>query len=128
VRVLLDTHAFLWFVTDAASLSPSATAAIAAAANTPLLSIASVWEMAIKAGNRKLKLDGSVEAFVARHIPGNAFDLLPIDVGHVARVETLPLLHRDPFDRLLAAQALIEDLPLVSADTMFDAYGVRRIW
>lgn len=126
--LLLDTHTFLWFVWDAPDLSPDALQLIEDPANRKRLSIASCWELAIKAGLGKIKFDLPVGDFLNREILLNHFDLLPVELAHVARVEVLPPHHKDPFDRLLAAQALSEDLRLVSADNIFDLYGVQRNW
>ncbi len=128
MRVLLDTHAFLWWVEDAPALSKRARSAISNPANECLVSLASCWEMAIKLSLGKLRLPGAIERFIPEQLSANAFRQLEISIRHVARVVTLPFHHRDPFDRLLAAQALEESCPIVSADRSFRAYGVRRIW
>jgi PIN domain nuclease of toxin-antitoxin system len=128
VRVLLDTHTLLWWVDDAPVLSSRARAAVADPENECLFSLASLWEMAIKLSLGKLELPSSIESFVARHLLGGGFRSLEIEIGHVARVARLPFHHRDPFDRLLAAQALEEDLAIVSRDPVFKRYGIRRIW
>jgi PIN domain nuclease of toxin-antitoxin system len=128
MRVLLDTHAFLWWVENAPALSKKARTAIADPANECLLSLASCWEMAIKLSLGKLRLPGTIEQFVPEQLSANAFRQLEIDFRHVARVARLPFHHRDPFGRLLAAQALEERCPIVSADPMFRKYGVKRIW
>jgi PIN domain nuclease of toxin-antitoxin system len=128
VRLLLDTHAFLWWVADASELSTRARGVIAATDNECLLSAASCWEMAIKVSIGKLDLDGLVERFVPHHLAVNGFQELPVEVRHASRVARLPFHHRDPFDRLLASQALEEDLAIVSADPIFRRYGVKRIW
>jgi PIN domain nuclease of toxin-antitoxin system len=127
MRLLLDTHTFLWWVNDSSRLSSRALQAIGAA-DGPLFSVASCWEMAIKSGSGKLKLPFSVARFVSEQLAANGFLQLPIELAHAARVAELPLHHRDPFDRLLAAQALEEDLAIVSADSIFKRYGVKRIW
>ena len=126
--LLLDTHALLWWVDDAPQLSPAAREAIGDANRPCFVSLASCWEMAIKCSLGKLRLAVPVGAYVSQHVAENGFRLLPIALEHAARVETLPFHHRDPFDRLLAAQAVCEDLELVSADPAFDAYGVMRRW
>jgi PIN domain nuclease of toxin-antitoxin system len=128
LTILLDTHAFLWFVGADARLSRKAASAMKDEANGIVLSVASVWEMAIKAGLGKLRLPQAVEAFVPEQMQLNSIGQLAIDVRHAARVEGLPPHHADPFDRLLVAQALTEGLPIISADPAFDAYGVARIW
>jgi PIN domain nuclease of toxin-antitoxin system len=127
VKLLLDTHAFLWFVTGDARLSRAARRALEAADNELILSAASVWEMAIKASLGRLTLPGSVEEYVAEKVE-SGFGVLSVDWTHAAAVERLPPHHGDPFDRLLAAQALAEDLPLVTGDRVFGAYGVKVVW
>jgi PIN domain nuclease of toxin-antitoxin system len=126
-RVLLDTHAFIWWFEESPLLSPAARQAITDAAEG-FLSLASCWEMAIKVGNGKLKLVKPLERLVPEQLGLNAFSLLPIDLDDVVRVAVLPPHHRDPFDRMLAAQALNDDLAVVSADPVFTKYGVKRIW
>jgi PIN domain nuclease of toxin-antitoxin system len=128
VRVLLDTRTFLWWVEDAPILSKEARAAIGNPENERLLSLASCWEMAIKLGLGKLRLPGAIERFIPEQLVANVFRQLPIELRHVARVAVLPFHHRDPFDRLLAAQALEERCVIVSADPIFAKYGVSRIW
>ncbi len=90
--------------------------------------MASLWEMAIKVNIGKLTLTRPLADFLTDRLDGNGFEILPIERMHVLRVETLPLHHRDPFDRLLIAQSLMDVMPLVSADAMFDAYSVSRRW
>lgn len=128
MRLLLDTHALLWWVDDDPQLSREARRLIGDEENDCYVSLASVWEMAIKCGTGKLKLSVSVQRYCQEHLIANDFQLLPIDLGHVTLVETLPPHHRDPFDRLLITQARHEGLTLVSSDTAFDAYGVTRMW
>ena len=126
MRLLLDTHAFLWWVSDDPRLSRRARAA--AASSPCLLSLASCWEMAIKVSLGKLTLPGPVDRFVQQQIEINGFTLLGLTLEHVAGLESLPFHHRDPFDRLLAAQADADDLAVVSADPVFRRYGVKRVW
>jgi PIN domain nuclease of toxin-antitoxin system len=126
MAVLLDTQAFLWWVTDDRRLSRRAARAIAG--TDCLLSVASCWEMSIKASLGKLSLPGTVDRFVQEQLEVNGFSLLAISLEHVGRVAALPFHHRDPFDRLLAAQALADDLSVVSADPVFRRYGVTRVW
>ncbi len=126
MAVLLDTHAFLWWVTDDGRLSKRASRAIAG--SECLLSVASCWEMAIKASLGKLTLPGPVGRFVQEQLEVNGFNLLAVSLEHVGAVAALPFHHRDPFDRLLAAQAVEDDLSLVTADPVFRKYRVKRVW
>ena len=128
MRLLLDTHTFLWWVADAPELSARARTAIARSRNECFVSLASLWELAIKSSLGKLEISGSLARFIPEQLAANRFRELGIEVRHVARVARLPFHHRDPFDRLLAAQALEEELTIVSADPLFRRYGVRRIW
>jgi len=128
MRLLLDTHAFLWWVRDDPKMSTAARKAIQDPQAECLVSLASCWEMAIKQSLGKLKLEAPLEQFVPTHMATNGFLQMDIEFRHVARVADLPLYHRDPFDRLLAAQAMVEDMPLVSSDPAFDDYGVQRLW
>jgi PIN domain nuclease of toxin-antitoxin system len=123
MRLLLDTHAFLWWVRDAHQLS-----AIADPDNECLLSLVSCWEMAIKLSLGKLKLPGAIERFIPEQLTANGFRQLEIGFRHVAHVASLAFHHRDPFDRLLAAQAIEDGLTIISADSVFRKYGVKRIW
>src|SRR5438128_11678927 len=105
MNLLLDTHVFLWFCQDEPALSGSAKTLIEDAANRKLVSLASCWEIAIKAGLGKLKLGEPSGSYLINALSRTGFDLLPISLAHATGVETLPLHHRDPFDRLLVAQA-----------------------
>jgi PIN domain nuclease of toxin-antitoxin system len=126
--LLLDSHALLWFVWDDPKLSGTAKTLIEDADNRKLISVASCWEIAIKAGSGKLDLGESSHSFLPREIARNNFELLPISLSHATTVKRLAMHHRDPFDRLLTAQAMTEGLSLVSADPNFDQYGVARLW
>jgi PIN domain nuclease of toxin-antitoxin system len=126
--MLLDTHAFLWFLWADQNLSPAARDAIESPENHKFVSVASCWEIAIKAGLKKLNLGEPASTFLPRHLAANHFDLLDIRLQHVTFVELLPRHHQDPFDRLLIAQALCEGLPLIGKDASFDKYGVNRLW
>ena len=128
MTLLLDTHAFLWFVWNDPQLSVAAKALIETPGNRKLLSVASCWEIAIKVGNGKLMLDVPAAVFIPRELSNNKFELLEIKLAHATAVETLPPHHKDPFDRLLIAQARNEGFPLVSVDTALDPYGVTRLW
>jgi PIN domain nuclease of toxin-antitoxin system len=126
--LLLDTQAMLWFVWDDPHLSIAARQQIENRENRKLVSVASCWEIAVKVGIRKLDLGESSRTFLPREIARNNFELLPIRLDHATTVETMPSHHRDPFDRLLIAQASVDQLTIVGADAIFDRYGVTRIW
>jgi PIN domain nuclease of toxin-antitoxin system len=128
MRLLLDTHAWLWFVLGDESLSPGARALIEDSANEKLVSPASYWELAIKISIGKYALPQPFGQFVLRAIEGQGFSILPVLPSHAEGVCNLPFHHRDPFDRLLIAQTLTERLSLVSDDVQMDAYGVQRLW
>ncbi|MBW4424300.1 MAG: type II toxin-antitoxin system VapC family toxin [Nostoc desertorum CM1-VF14] len=126
--LLLDTHTFIWYVTDNSRLSNQVLEFINDENNEILLSIASLWEIAIKQNLGKLTFNQPFEIFITQQLNLNDFRLLDIKISHVAVVATLPLHHRDPFDRILIAQALVENIPILSADKIFDAYPTRRLW
>jgi PIN domain nuclease of toxin-antitoxin system len=128
MRLLLDTHAFLWFVLNDPRLSPNARTAIGDPGNDVFLSPASYWEVAIKVSLGKYSLPGLFQDFMERQITVNDFEVLPITVKHASVVAALPFHHRDPFDRLLIAQAMSEQIPVASADPAFDPYPVSRLW
>jgi len=128
LKILLDTHTFLWFITNDSKLSPVAREIVEDADNDRLISIASIWEIAIKSSLGKLRLKEPFFKLIPAQIRINLTELLPIKISHLSVVSKLPFHHRDPFDRLIIAQSLIEDLPIVSIYTQFDDYGVKRIW
>jgi PIN domain nuclease of toxin-antitoxin system len=128
VNLLLDTHALLWFLDDAPLLSQTAKSRIEDPANRKLVSIATCWEIAIKVGLKKLVIGEPTTTFFPRELKANGFDLLEIKLTHATFVETLPSHHKDPFDRMLIAQALVENLAIVGIDSIFDQYGVTRLW
>ncbi|NJO82757.1 MAG: type II toxin-antitoxin system VapC family toxin [Blastochloris sp.] len=128
MKLLLDTHSFIWFVEDNSSLSSHARTLIEEPANDVFLSMASVWEMAIKVSLSKLALSQPFDLFIPNQLLRNAITLLDITVSHTLRVATLPFHHRDPFDRLLIAQSLVEGMPIIGSDSVFDAYGANRLW
>ena len=128
MNLLLDTHIFLWFVFAELQLNAYARGLIEDEANIKFLSMASVWEMAIKHSIGKLPLIQPFDQFLSEQIARNGFHLLPIKLNHLIRVSSLPMHHRDPFDRLINAQSLTENMAVVSADPAFDAYGVMRLW
>ena len=126
--LLLDTHAFLWFNLNDVRLTAVARQVIEDADNQVLISPASYWEIAIKISRGKYTLAAPYEVFWQKGIDDNAFDILPIELRHTSKLVSLPFHHSDPFDRLLVAQALSEQVPMVSGDATIDAYGIRRIW
>lgn len=128
MRVLLDTHTFLWFVLGEAPLSARAKAIIEDPGNEKLLSPASYWEIAIKISLGKYTLSLPYEEFIEKGITENGFVVVPIALPHTAVLTTLPFHHRDPFDRLIIAQAMVEEATIISIDTEFDAYPITRLW
>jgi len=126
---LLDTHTFLWFITANPKLSNSARLLIEDIANKRLLSIASLWEITIKASQGKLKLSIPFTDLVTTQIQDNAISLLPIMSEHLKIMFTLPFYHKDPFDRLLIAQAIAESIPIITKDAIFQQYdNLQVIW
>lgn len=128
MKVLLDTHVFLWAIGEPERLSPRARQAIEDPRNTRLVSAASAWEILIKVQAKRLRLPGNAPAFLRRQISVLAAEVLDIQMEHVLRVYGLPLLHRDPFDRLLIAQSQAERVPLITADPLMARYPVDIIW
>jgi PIN domain nuclease of toxin-antitoxin system len=128
VRALLDTHAFLWWITDDDRLSTTARDAIADGGNEVLFSVVSAWEIATKAALGRLTIEGAIREFLPQQIEANAFQVLPIHLRHALRLVDLPEVHRDPFDRMLVAQALEEDLAVITGDRQVAAYPVRVVW
>jgi PIN domain nuclease of toxin-antitoxin system len=128
VRLLLDTHAWLWFVLGDSSLSKTARELIADAGNEKLLSPASYWETAIKISIGKYELARPYGEFLEHAVEDQGIRLLPVLPAHAVVVSSLPFHHRDPFDRLMVAQALVEGVAMVSDDAALDAYGIRRLW
>jgi PIN domain nuclease of toxin-antitoxin system len=130
VRLLLDTHSMYWYIEDDPQLSGRARTLIQDASNEILVSPASYWEIAIKISIGKWRLNRPYEEFIDIGLNQYGFQVLPILPTHTARLIGLPFPqgHRDPFDRLLVAQVLVEQIPIVSADSPLDAYGVTRLW
>ncbi len=128
MRLLLDTHALLFWVYEPSRLGASARRSLADRENQVFWSVASTWEVAIKVGLGKLTLDGPVSEVIPTELLRNGFSLLPIDHAHVLAVSDLPRHHGDPFDRLLVAQARAEGLDLVTADARIAAYDVAIVW
>ena len=128
MKLLLDTHAFLWFIAGSSNLSDVARENIEALENERYVSVASAWEIAIKMSLGKLKTSAGFEEIIPAQLDLNAMNLLPISPRHLALVASLPFHHRDPFDRLILAQSLVENIPVISVDSSFDSYGIQRIW
>jgi PIN domain nuclease of toxin-antitoxin system len=128
MRALLDTHTFLWWITDDHRLSDRVREIMGNMESELYLSVASGWEMAIKAGIGKLSLPGDLELFISEQLSINAVNPLPIQMGHALYVHILPDYHRDPFDRLIIAQARIEGMPILTADQQIMRYPVKTIW
>jgi PIN domain nuclease of toxin-antitoxin system len=128
VKFLLDTHALLWFLLNDAHLSSNAKSIISDLNNDVLVSPASYWEIAIKISLGKYRLDQPFAYFIEQELIKNDFSILPITIQHTEVVCTLPFHHRDPFDRLLIAQAMVENIPLLSNDMVFDKYSITRLW
>ena len=128
MRLLLDTHTFIWFVTDNPKLSDTSWGLINEADNEILLSTASIWEMAIKQSTGKLSFGLPFRVFIEQQVSFNRIDILNINLDHIEVVVTLPFHHRDPFDRLIIAQAMVEQIPILIADSVFDAYPIQRLW
>ena len=126
---LLDTSTFLWFVYDDTQLSDVAKSLISDPVTTKYLSLASIWELAIKANlGRGLVLHEPFPKFIDGQLRTNRFQLLIISISHLKRVHDLPLHHRDPFDRLLIAQSLVDNIPVITSDAAFDSYEIQRVW
>jgi PIN domain nuclease of toxin-antitoxin system len=128
VRVLLDTHAFLWWISDDRRLSDRAKEIIGDGSNELYFSAASGWEISIKAGLGRLEVLEDLEPFIADQLSRNAIQALPIYLRHALHTRTLPDHHRDPFDRILVSQAVLEELPLLSADPLVSSYPVEVVW
>ncbi len=128
MTLLIDTHTFLWFNQGNPALSAPAKALLEDPANEKLVSLAACWEIAIKAGIGKLNLGEPTATYIPSALARAKFDILSITLDHVVAVERLPRHHGDPFDRMIVAQALVQNIPVVSADAALDPYGVARLW
>lgn len=125
--ILLDTHCFVWALSNSSHLSPTARQILSDRSRVKILSYASVWEMAIKMGLKRLWLPASLETTLSE-ARARGLHLAQLDLRHIMAVEHLPTHHRDPFDRLLVSYCLLESTELLSCDAQFDAYGVQRVW
>jgi PIN domain nuclease of toxin-antitoxin system len=128
MRVLIDTHVFIWWTNEPTRLSAVTYNLLIDPTTTAFISLASIWEMQIKLTLGKLGFETTLSALVEDEINRNRFELMPIELSHIYAVGSLPLHHRDPFDRLLIAQSQTENLAILSIDEVFDAYGVNRVW
>lgn len=128
MRLLLDTSVFLWFIGGSDKLSSKAISLISDLNNQIVLSSASLWEIAIKISLGKLDLLEPFSQLIPQQLKANEFDLLSIEIEHLSNLVNLPFHHRDPFDRLIIAQAITEDIPVISPDQMFSKYPVKLIW
>ena len=128
MRVLIDTHIFIWYIQNNEKLPSPMFTLINDGRNEILFSTASIWEMAIKQSTGKLNLGVPYASFIKEQMKLNRIELLPIKLEHLEVVASLPFHHRDPFDRLLIAQAMVEALPIVSADSTFSSYPIQIIW
>lgn len=126
-RLLLDTNAFLYFINNDSALSETARNLLESEVDL-LISVASLWEIAIKFSIGKLDLPESFGNFIPSQILQNDIEILSVTLSHLEKVSELPFHHKDPFDRLVIVQSIVEDLPVVSSDSTFDSYGIKRIW
>jgi PIN domain nuclease of toxin-antitoxin system len=128
MRFLLDTHAFLWWITDDPQLSAVARGIIGDSDNELFLSVASAWEVAIKAGLGRLSLPERPDRFVPDQLTKNNIRPLPIEMSHALHVARLPAIHGDPFDRLIIAQSMLEKIPIITGDSVIPRYRVKTVW
>ena len=127
MKYLIDTQILIWLFGDTGKLSPTTTNLIQDSKNSIVVSIASFWEIAIKSSLNKLKLPFDLPKLVEETLSNN-IDLLDIEMAHILAVANMPFHHGDPFDRIIIAQAISENLDIVSSDKTFDAYGIKRTW
>ena len=128
MELLLDTHSLLWFIYGSPKLSEGARELIENTDNKAFVSIASLWEMAIKISKGNLSIDFPLEHFISDQVQANGITLLEIKPPHLAKVIEIPFHHKDPFDRLIIAQSMVEDFPVVGNDGRFDDYEIQRLW
>ncbi|OCQ95605.1 twitching motility protein PilT [Oscillatoriales cyanobacterium USR001] len=128
MRLLLDTHTLIWFFAGDSQLSSIARILIEDEDNNKLLSVASVWEMAIKKSQGNLNFTLPFQEYIEEKLSWEDFNLLNINLDHLNAIVTMPFYHKDPFDRLIVAQAMVEGIPILSKDSAFDAYSINRIW
>ena len=128
MTLLLDSHAFVWWRDKPHKLSPTALTEISNPANKVFLSVVTVWELQIKIALNKFTIKGALDNAVNDEQQNNGFKILPVQLSHALYLQNLPPHHKDPFDRLLIAQASVENMTLVSSDTKFSAYSVNLLW
>ncbi|PZU96726.1 MAG: PIN domain nuclease [Pseudanabaena sp.] len=128
MKVLLDTHAFLWWVADDPQISTNAKDIISNPDNEVYFSVVNAWEIIIKVGTGKLSLSEPPETYIPSRIASNQFEILPVQMSHILRINSLPNFHKDPFDRLLIAQSLVEDLSMITVDSAIGQYPIKTIW
>ncbi|NNL78386.1 MAG: type II toxin-antitoxin system VapC family toxin [Desulfobacterales bacterium] len=128
MKYLIDTHVFLWFVSEDNKISSKAISLIKDSKNKIFFSAASAWELAIKTKLNRLKIKGDLESFIIEQLSINRFVPLSITISHCLYTEQLPRIHKDPFDRMIIAQSILEDLPLISADRKIRKYKTTVIW
>ena len=128
MKILMDTHAFLWFIEGDDNLSDSARYFIENSQYQKWLSIASLWEMSIKASLNRLELKTNFPDLIQNYVYGNGFDILSINAEHLEQLKTLPYYHKDPFDRLIIAQSLTENIPILTKDELFKRYTENLLW
>ena len=128
MRVLIDTHVFIWWTSDVKKLSSRVHDLLLDPSTEAILSMVSIWEMQIKLSLGKLQFRTALSELVDDEINRNRIELLPLSLSHIYALSNLPHHHRDPFDRILIAQSMEEDLQILSIDEMFDTYDVKRLW
>jgi PIN domain nuclease of toxin-antitoxin system len=128
MKVLIDTHVFIWWTSEPQKLSPNIYNLLTNTDTKVIFSLASIWEMQIKLSLGKLTFETALPGLVEDELKRNQIELLPINLAHIYALSDLPNHHRDPFDRLLIAQAINEGLAIVSIDEKFDGYDIERLW
>ena len=128
MKYLLDTHAFLWFVLDDKRISTNAKSIIKDSKNEIFFSAASAWEMAIKIKLNRLKIKGNLEPFIIEQLSANSIVPLSITISHSLHTERLPQFHKDPFDRIIIAQSILENLQLISTEKDIRKYNIKVVW
>lgn len=128
MRLILDTHVFLWWIVDSPQLSSPVRDVMRNPANELFLSVASAWEIAIKVNLGRLRLPDRPDRFIPGQLMKNVIEPLPVEMGHALYVSRLPAIHRDPFDRIIIAQSILEKMPVVTRDTDIAKYKIKTVW